>query len=702
MRFPLFIVAVALFVGVAGCSRSHDEALANLSSPDPTVRSQAVNRLGLIGDSSDLGDIVARVSDPDPLVRSAAAAALGHFDDRRAADALGELVAPDGNEAVQVVAVRSLARLSVERAHAYLLLAYRRDGSAVRAAVAEELDRRQGSATEVVRAEAKALWDELSAALTRGGTAERVAAAEELGRSGRPEAIDRLAVYLGAESHALAASAAEGLGESGQPAARAPLELMLAEEDPELAIAAAQALGELGSPASAAPLAKIVSRGGRVGEAALAALASLGAAARAQLCGAALGPDPSLAAEAAAAVHAQGGACDLAPFVGALQRSSTQAAALAALAALGGPAPEGGARRIGSLLEAGPSAVRPYAARAAGALGLSELAPALQRAVTEVGGRLASGRARWIATPLPKTFQAGFQPADGATSRDYRARVDTLMSKLAAHGIHVSDDEPDEPLFGDEVADDLRLYGEAVAALARLAAPGAGPLVATAAHDGSAAIRALACEAAAALPAPAGLEPLEALARDPDLAVRARALGLLPAAVAKASPTERAAVRKLVADELASSDGSEDPVLIDVLGELGQGEGSASIDALTEALNHPGTAGRAIRALGRFGTVQAKELLLARLKRGAAAGLPELVRTIAELKLSEAAPSIRPLLFHARPSVRAAAAQASIQLGDPAAAKDVAALREDFYASVREAAGGPAPSAAPAPMLAKP
>ncbi|MHB1846244.1 MAG: HEAT repeat domain-containing protein [Deltaproteobacteria bacterium] len=695
-------IAVALLGLCLGCGRAHDEALANLGNPDPALRAQAINQLGLTGNVDDLGDIVAHVVDPDPLVRSAVAAALGHFEDRRAADALAELVTPDGTESVQVVAVRSLAKLKTPRAHAYLLLAYRRDGSAVRAGVAQALDDSVGSPVEAVRAEAKAMWDELSQALSRGGAAERVGGAEELGRSGRPEAVARLGAYLGADSPALAAAAAAGLGASGQPAARVPLETLLNESDPELQLAGAHALGELGSTEAAPALAKAVLRGGRLGEAALAALASLPGDTGGALCAAALAPDPALAGRAAAQVKARGAKCDPAPFVAALGRGATQASALAALAGLGAPAPEGVSRRVASLLEGGAPAIRPLAARAAGALGLRELEPALRQALGQARATLAASREHWIKTPLGLTYQEGFAPPEALRGAS-KARVDTLMTKLAARGLRLNDDESAGPLFGDEAGDAGTLYGEAVLALTELGADGAAGLVDEASKDGLAQVRLLACDAAAALPTGGGLGPLRRLASDADLGVRAHALERLPDVAAKASPADREAIRVWVAGELSRSDGSEDPVLIEALGRLGAGQTSSSLDALTEALHRPGSAGGAALALGRLGTVAAGQLLVARLKQEPAAGLPELLRAVADLKLTEVAPLVRPLLFHVRPSVRAAAAEALVRFKDSASARDVEALREDYDAEVRRAAGAvPLPSRVPPATAAVP
>ena len=175
-----------------------------------------MQKLAARKDPLNLGYLIGRVSDPDPGVRESVARALGIFDDRRATEALAQLVS-NPTSAVQVLAVESLASQKSPRAFSYLLLAYQQGDAAVRARVIESLARSGRDPVEAVRTEARALWSQFSKSLSRGNVAERIAAAEGLGRSGRPEAVERLASYLGADSMPLALAASRGLGPRARP-----------------------------------------------------------------------------------------------------------------------------------------------------------------------------------------------------------------------------------------------------------------------------------------------------------------------------------------------------------------------------------------------------------------------------------------------------------------------------------------------------
>jgi HEAT repeat protein len=706
-------IAVLLILGGAACDSSREEQLAALSSPEGPVRAQAIAELGKKGDDENLGDIMAHVGDPDVLVRSSVASALGNYDVQKASDALGELAA-DPAEPVQVLAARSLARLKIPRAHSYLLLAYRRDGSAVRAAVVEGLEKSGGAPADAVKAEAKATWEQLSSALTKGGAAERVGAAEELGRSGRPEAVERLVPYLGADSRALAQAAALGLGESGLPQAREPLEAMLNDPDPDLQMAALQGLETLASPDSGPALVKTALKGGRVGRAALELLAGLPGDGSG-FCAVTLVGDQEIAGRAGELAALRHQTCDEAPLFAKLSRGApAEAAALAALAGLGrqptAPTPDQ-AQRIVSLLASGPPEVRPLAARAAGALHVDAAAPALHKAMDEGKGHLQSGRQRWVKEALPEQYAPGYEPK-GSIGGEYKAREEKLMAKLAAQGARVDDtgEEPVGPLFGDDTSLDAALFAESARAAIALGAADSADLEKSLAQDPSALVRQVACQAATLLPPAAGWELLKGLAGDADPAVRSEALQLLPDVLAKAAPTERSdgagsagagaeaegrSIRSdaenFLAKALANADGVADDVLIADIGKLGGAPVTPAVLAsLKAALERPGTASQAARALGQLATPEAKTTLLDRLHREASAGLPDIIAALGRLKVADAVPPIRSLLFHVSPSVRSAAAQVLVAMDDPQGKREAEALREDYYAMVRHAAGASA------------
>jgi HEAT repeat protein len=379
-----------------------------------------------------------------------------------------------------------------------------------------------------------------------------------------------------------------------------------------------------------------------------------------------------------------------------------QAAALAALAALGGQ-PKADPQRILSLLRSGDPAVRPLAARAAGALHLDAAAPDLRKALEEAKARLQTGRQRWVKDTLPMRFSPGYEPA-GAIGGKYKEHEEQLMAKLAAQGAHVDETGVGAvgPLFSDDTAADAALFAEAAVAAIALGATDAVDLQKELAQDPSPLVREAACRAATYLPPSAGWALLQGLGADPDAAVRSQALELLPNVLAKAAPADREAAEAFLAEGLAHTDGTVDDLLLADVGKLGGAQASpAALAALKTALERPATASQSARVLGQLATPAARAALLDRLHQEASPGLPEIVRALGELKASEAAASIRSLLFSVSPSVRAAAAGALLAMGDPQGKGEVAALREDYYASVRQAAGAPQPTATPTAAATK-
>src|SRR5439155_12541811 len=102
----------------------------------------------------------------------------------------------------------------------------------------------------VVAAEAKTIWERNLQTLQTGTAPERVGAAEELGKSGRPEAVNRLVPLLKDGQVMLAAAAVRGLGNAGDRRAVAAISELLAESYPQLREAACEALLQLKDPAA--------------------------------------------------------------------------------------------------------------------------------------------------------------------------------------------------------------------------------------------------------------------------------------------------------------------------------------------------------------------------------------------------------------------------------------------------------------------
>jgi HEAT repeat protein len=510
-------------------------------------------------------------------------------------------------------------------------------------------------------------------------------AAERLGSSGRPEAIERLTNYLAAESRSLALAAARGLGASGSPDARGPLEALLNEDDPALRLAGAEALGELGDPDSAEALLRALPAGDLVAQAAMRSLIRLARLegerrpkstehVRPLLCDAAFATNPALAVQAANAILVLGIACNPDKLRSRLAHGGDVAGALAAAAvvwAVNGQTKtsavldEATSLRlgplIGSLMRNGSAQVRPLAARAAGTLGLSALAPELERARKEAGAEVERARERWM---KPRA-DGGATPAGEARSTP--------------------------SLFDAEPQNALELWGEASAAELRLSLPGTAGSAPTLAGDPAPAVRIAAARAVPALPAAEQWPVLHPLLEDSEPDVRAAARAQL--AKLDSSVGREAGAWMLAELAQATSESSVSP-LIDALSRLSDVPGLDP--GLIAALGRPETAPAAATALARIGDPTAVAAILDRLRQPYALALPELLAaaasraaSLAPAQASAAAEAARALLFHPRPEVRAAAVHALFALASPAAASevfsDIQPLAGDYDLRVRRA-----------------
>jgi len=661
----------------AGCAGPGGRDLGSLTSPDAATRARAVMRLGQSASPEDLPLLLARVGDPDPTVRANVAVSLGKFDALPSVEALAELRS-DVVEAVQLAAIRSLGGLTLAQAQTELLRAYQRGSSAVRAEVASVLRSTHRSPQLALEAESRELWQRLSLELERGKLEERVGAAQELGRSGKPQAVERLTEYLGADPPRLAAAAILGLGATRSADARAPLEAILTSDNPELQATAAQALGSLGATEAARALSLLATRGGALGRIALDGMEALGPSKIAvSLCAAAMSDDPEVASRAARLVTQAQAECDLKPFLAKLGRErASAAAALAALAELPHPISVVEERRIRTLLTSGPREVRALAARAAGTLNIGSLASEVLAAFESARADLDASRQHWIAEqPSAPRVGGGGLPAEVGRDRFF------------------SRDPPDVVALKAEAGRAALLLGDAD----RL------PIGQALWTDPAAEVRLAAAQGLNYLEITARVGALDRLLQDPDARVRARALEALPSALDGASPSQVGAVAATLL--AAARPGQESPspearLRIDRLGKLGVlcmcGPGADAgagapfgvevQKALEEALRVGETAGVAALALKGLPSESAGQALLERLREKPSAGLPELVAASAERAAKESQPLLRPLLFHARPGVRAAAARALRIAGTPEVLEEVQSLRADYFVAVREAA----------------
>jgi HEAT repeat protein len=575
-----------------------------LGAEQADLRLASAQVLGEIRERRTVPALTARLADPDPNVRAAAAEALARVGGGEAAGAL--LAALDSDdETLRLSAVEGLALLGVPppvermagflahpvlRRPAYRLLGASDDPAAlalVGAGLAEPLRRIREEVLGAVGRQRERHPAEELAPLVH---AARIAAARD------PALGEACARALGSEAPFVAAGALSVLawiGEGRQAGA-----IARAAEDERLRSLVEEALDAL--PAAPPVLEAISQAVARISPAArlpaLAVLARNGnAVAMRTLVERATDPDPAVQAEAIAALGRVGGAWAIAPLAGLLDDAAPGAAGLAATA-LG--------RLAGQSEEARASVLAELRRRA----GASPSA-ALYRVLGAVGeeedqGILSAGLRR--------------EPAG------QRAEAAAAFAALASRG---------------------RLSGEPPGLLAALGDP-AWPVRAAAAHAvaglaGAAAEGRLAragCAAAAAA--------LEALLRDPEPSVRARA--------------------------------------IEALAACGRREHAGTMGALAgDPATPPAVAVAALRALSALGEVAA-----AVLARACAHPDPEVVKEgvalAGHLPGPEGARLLSAAAAHGRWDVRGAAARAMALRRDPT-------LREE---AVRRAASDPDPMVA--------
>jgi HEAT repeat protein len=686
-------VVLALAACLFGCQREHSRLLKEIEPPARAeLRALALTRLAEIGREDDFHLFLKAAQDPSAVVRRAAAGALGGSGDSKAIDMLGELLS-DADDEVQALAAGGLARFNTEKARAYLLSAYGRQGASARAAIAVALG--PAGVVEAVRYEAKLLWDRNVRALESGGPAERVGAAEELGRSGRSEAVERLLPLLGDDSVLLAAGAARGLGAARDRRAVASLVGVLKENYPILREAAAEALGNLGDPSAVPSLEKMALAGGPGATAAVRALGLLGAAreARAALCR--LASEGNLeVADLAARLSRGRSSCLVEPILARIAKGGAgQMAGLHALESLGATAP---ADKLLPLLDNPDRAVRAAAARALAEVGAASAGPRIEKALANEAEQVLSRRQRWIKAPLPLEAApaAGGEPSapeseaaalvdrDRSPSRfrNLMAKVDALREATAqALGVHLEDRESHAglDLVSDELEGQAELLGALCVAAGKLHLAGALGVLQKLAADSPAPVQAASCEALATLGAP------EALATAGECLL------------ARDAGTVRAAARAL---GRAGGNGSAGQVLLSAL-EKRHGERGEIARALGELRYRPAAekivgllgaggieAAEAAAALGRIGDASYAGRLAEQLKERAYPAHLDALESLGALGARASQPILERELCNDRPELRAAAARALGALSLQGNAPILESLRFDYYAEVRRAA----------------
>jgi HEAT repeat protein len=686
------LVIVLSFLLAAGCQGNRDQLLADLQSPRPEVRAQAVKALAKQGHPDDLVLLTRAAKDMASIVRGEAAQALGESQDPRVVDLLGELL-EDPAEDVQGYAAMGLAKIKNDKAKAYLTLQYGRRGRKTRQVIVEALKSANvpGAMAEVVAAESKAIWDRNLLALNEGTLPERVGAAEELGKSGRPEAVNRLLPLVRDSQVVMAAAAVRGLGDAGDRRAVGAISQLLDESFPELREASIGALRKLQDPTAVARLQAVALEKSAVSSLATDAIAALTRSPEtdAALCAIALDGARNEALTAARAMRTRGG-CPVDAIADRLSRPASVESGLQAVIGLG-PAVQGVLPRVLPLLTAADASQRMLAVEAVAAIGDASAAPALQKLFEQELKAIEGTRQDWVPMPLPQTFGAGFDsaaPVEGHTHKDEEggeraAKSSQLLDRVRARNAQLAREagrvvvQPRVPaeLFDDVEPLRLEPLAAVMRALGAVKAPGALELLKGYAGDPSVTLRTAALVGLARL----GPEGVEAAKGGMFEAERDLQKALALALAEQGEAGQNALV------SLLPQFSSEKLLLLDALERSGA---PASASAALQTVVREGGA-EAVLAAGILARLQAKDAvdtLIKALDDPSSVARREVLLALGQLGDTRAAEVVARDLYHDLPEIRAAAATALKRIGTSAQGEALDALKSDYYRRVRDAA----------------
>ncbi|MCY1078081.1 HEAT repeat domain-containing protein [Archangium lansingense] len=679
-----FLVVLSLLVS-AGCSGSRDQLLADLQSPRPEVRALAVKKLAEDARPDDLSLFTRAAKDMASIVRGEAAAALGKSQDPRVVDLLGELL-EDSDVDVQGQAAMALAQVKNDKAKAYLTLQYGRRGRQTRQVIVQALKQANvpGAMAEVVAAESKAIWDRNLLALNEGSLPERVGAAEELGKSGRPEAFNRLLPLVRDSQVILAAAAVRGLGDLGDKRAVPAILPLLDESFPELREAAITALTRLQELQAIPRLQAVAVEKSSVSPLAIDALLAMPRQPQtdAALCSVALDAETSEAIPVARAMRERGG-CPMEPIVERLSRPSTAVGGLQAVIGLG-PVVKDLLPKVLPFITQGDAMLRALAVDAAAAIGDVAAAPVLQKAYEQELASVQALRQDWVTQPLPERYGPGFDPSRKEEGQDKRgekhsglmARVKALNAAKARDlGRPVVRQRTPAELFDDVESSRLEPLAGLLRALGSVKAPGALELLKGFSGDSSVTLRTAALVGLTRL-GPEGVTIAKAgmFEADRDL------LKALAQALAEQGDAGRSALL-----ELLPQINSEKLVVLDALVKAGAPASAAG--ELQKVVSEGGPeVVLAATLLGRMKAKEAVPTLVKALQEPSGVGRRDLLTALGEIGDTSAAEEVARDLFHDLPEIRAAAAGALTKMGTGAQADSLDALKSDYYRRVREAA----------------
>jgi HEAT repeat protein len=675
-----------LALTLIGCTQERDKLLAELQNTRPDIRALAVRKLAEKFDSDDLSVYTQAARDPVSIVRAEAMVALGRSQDSRVVDLLSDALG-DSDEQVQINAAAALANMKTDKAKAYLTLQYARRGRSVRMAIVKALkgSNMPGATASVVAAEANTIWERNIKILVDGSPPERVAAAEELGRSGRPDAVNRLVPLLKEAHVTLASAAARGLGYAHDSRAVAALVPLLSQPDVELSESVAEALGAIGDNSVILPLVNLVKEKGVASSAAVRALTILPRTPEsdAALCDLALSLDDGQMSMVARELNKRNHHCSSALVLEALKNQASQFAALRAFA-LTGEIDDAALSKVAALLASSDVSIRAKAAQTLGLLKKQSAIAALQKALENEKKTLEPLRADWITKPLPKEYAQSFHP-DGALPTDSKAvqkmKTNDLFKKIQARDEKMAKElgktlihaQAPREFVDDGTEEQVQALAEILRALGRLKDANVLADAKIFATDASTAVRGAALTAMAF----ADQNVKEALF-DSDRSLQsvvAQALvdsGAKGQTIVAQSAVELPADRSRLVEALRMSPTLSEtvaPSLLTLVKEGGPETGSVAL------------------LLAELKSTEAPTALIEALQDPSLAARREVLLALGKFKSPQASEAIAQDLFSDSPDIRAAAATALVAAGDTAHAESLEALKADYYFKVREAAG---------------
>lgn len=689
----LLAAACLVAVALSACSGGRDKTLAELQSPRPEVRALAVKRLAEKFESDDVSLFSQAARDPAAIVRAEAMAALGKTQDPRIVDLLGEALA-DPDEQVQQRAAAALASFKTDKARSYLTLQYSRRGRTTRTAIVKALKETNmpGAMASVVVAEAAAIWERNLKVLNEGTLPERVGAAEELGRSGRPEAVNRLVPLLKDKHVALAAAAARGLGLAGDARAAPALTALLDENFPELREAACEALGRLQDATALPKLLAVAQEKSPISPFAVRAIVSLPRTPETDkaLCELVLSANDSEVIGVGRELRRRGG-CPAEPIFEKLKNASTANQGLLAIIAL---APPDSVAKVAPLVTSSDDGTRKLAIDALAELGDPAGATLVQKAWEAELKSLEPRRADWISGELPLTFAPGYDPSKEPIAEDpyaiARARTNDLFARVQAldaqrakeQGKTLLEARPPREVLDDATEDEVRVLAAILRALGRLKVDGARVHAQAFTRETSPTLRAAAFSALAFLG-----EDAKAGLFDTERSVQ----GTTAQALVEAGPAGQLVVLKALSELVGDRSRLVDPLR----SVVPPAEGAP---ALIQLVKEGGAeAGAAAMLLAEMNAQAATPVLRALLDDPEAVARRDVLLALGKLGDQSAAESIARDLYSDSADVRAAAARALALLKSPGQTEAIDALKGDYDRRVRESASAALDALQPAP-----